>query len=100
MKAFWRSDAKQRQYRSVSMVASSWHSEEDDDIDDVISLHELDKDEAVEQPLLPKENGKKRAFHRVNLKPSHQQMVLSIYRMKTCLLVCVQLFQFLTPRPN
>ena len=54
MKAFWRRDSKKKEYRSVSMVASAWHSEDDDDIDDVISLHEF---ETVQQPLLSPETG-------------------------------------------
>lgn len=58
MKAFWRGDTKQRQYRSVNMVASSWFSDDDDDTGDVMYLHELDKNEAVERPLLSQDTGK------------------------------------------
>lgn len=58
MKAFWRGDTKQRQYRSVNMVASSCLSDEDDDNGDVMSMYELDKSEAVERPLLSRDTGK------------------------------------------
>ena len=54
MKAFWRKDSKKKEYRPVSIVASAWHSDEDDANNDVISLHEF---ETVQQPLLSPENG-------------------------------------------
>jgi hypothetical protein len=53
MKAFWRGNSKQRQYRSVSMVAL----DDRDDIDDVILLEDCSR-ETLQQPLLPRNTGK------------------------------------------